>query len=107
MNNKVKAIINDAPDLVTSISARLEDVLRSEGISTGILEKFHDYWQAEADASRQLIEAFTHLNYGYLQADAIPVEVKRRHEIAREQVMLFEQEYELQTELQELEPGLL
>jgi len=46
------------------------------------------------------VEAFTHLNHGYLQADAIPAEVKRRHEVAREQMLLYEQEYELQAALE-------
>jgi hypothetical protein len=89
-NDKSRAIINGAPELVTSTSARLEDVLQNSGVSTAILQKYHHYWQVEAEASRQLVEAFTHLNYGYLQADAIPAEVKRRHELARQQVLLYE-----------------
>jgi len=97
---KSRAIISGAPDLATCTSARLEDVLRNPGVSTGILQKYHQYWQVETEASQKLVEAFTLLNYGYLQADAIPAEVKRRHEVAREQMLLYEQEYELQAGLE-------
>ena len=98
--DKSRAIISGAPDLVTCTSARFEDVLQNPGVSTAILQKYHHYWQVEAEASWQRVEAFTHLNYGYLQADVIPAEVKHRHEVAREQMLLYEQEYELQAGLE-------
>jgi len=97
---KSRAIISGAPDLVTCTSARLEDVLRNAGVSTGILQKYHQYWQVETEASQKLVEAFTLLNYGYLQADAIPAEVKRRHQDAKKQVLLYEQEYDLKAGLE-------
>jgi hypothetical protein len=100
-NNKVRALISDAPDLVTSSTARLEDILLYANVSPHILEKFYDYWQSETDAAKKLAEAFTHLNFGYLQSDAIPHEVRRRMEIGREQARLYEQEYELQMALEE------
>ena len=102
---KVKAIINDAPDLVTTDSARLEDILALADMSTGKLEKFYDYWQAEAEAARQLVEAFTHLNFGYLQTDAIPHEVRQRLKLAREQERLYQQERALQTALDDSNPA--
>ncbi|MFA9421144.1 MAG: hypothetical protein ACERLB_13415 [Gammaproteobacteria bacterium] len=102
---KVRAIINDAPDLVTTDSARLEDILALADMSTGKLEKFYDYWQAEAEAARQLVEAFTHLNFGYLQTDAIPHEVRQRLKLAREQERLYKQEHALQTALDDSKPA--
>ena len=107
MNNmKSRAIINEAPDLVTTESAGLEDILALAEVSTGKLEKFYGYWQAEVEAARHLVEAFTHLNFGYLQTDSIPHGVRRRLEIAMEQVRLYEQEYELQMSLKDSEPSL-
>jgi hypothetical protein len=103
-NMKARAIINDAPDLVTSDSARLEDILALADMSTGKLEKFYDYWQAEAEAARQLVEAFTHLNFGYLQTDAIPHEVRQRLKLAREQERLYEQEHAQQIALDDSNP---
>ncbi len=104
-NMKARAIINDAPDLVTTDSARLENILALADMSTGKLEKFYNYWQAEAEAARQLVEAFTHLNFGYLQTDAIPHEVRRRLKLAREQERLYGQEHALQTALDDSEPA--
>lgn len=101
---KARAISNDAPDLVTTDSARLEDILALADMSTGKLEKFYDYWQAEAEAAGQLVEAFTHLNIGYLQTDAIPHEVRQRIKVAREQERLYEQEHALQTALSDFDP---
>ena len=103
-NMKVRAIIDDAPDLVTSDSARLEDILALADMSTCKLEQFYDYWQAEAEAARRLVEAFTHLNFGYLQTDAIPDEVRQRLKVARQQERLYEQEHALQTALDDSKP---
>jgi len=86
------------------ISARLEHILALADMSTGKLEKFYDYWQAEAVAAGQLVEAFTHLNIGYLQTDAIPHEVRQRIKVAREQERLYEQEHALQTALSDFDP---
>jgi len=95
-----RAIISGAPDLVTCTSARLEDVLQNPAVSEPILQKYYHYWQVETEASQLLVEAFTHLNYGYLQAVAIPAEVKRRHQVANEQILLYEQEIKPQAGLE-------
>jgi len=100
---KAKAIINDAPDLVATDSSRLEDILALADMSTGKLKKFYEYWQAEAEAARQLVEAFTHLNFAYLQTDAIPHKVRQRLKVAREQERLYEKEHARQTALDDSE----
>jgi hypothetical protein len=89
-----QAITHDAPDLVTNNSATLEDILTSAKVSNCLLEKFLAYWQTEAQAVKKLLEAFTHLNLGYLQMDAIPREVRERYWVAEQQVLLFKQECE-------------
>lgn len=95
MNQKnARAIADDAPALVTNNTARFDDILGYAGVSGCLLEKFHLYWQSEAAAVRQLINAFTHLNLGYLQMDAIPREVRERYWVAEQQILLYEQECE-------------
>ncbi len=95
MNQKnARAIMDDAPALVTNDNACLDNILECAKVSGHLLEKFHAYWQAEAAAVRQLIEAFTHLNLGYLQMDAIPREVRERYWIAEQQVVMYKQECE-------------
>ncbi len=86
--------MDNAPALVTNDNACLDNILDCAEVSNYLLEKFHAYWKAEAGAVRQLIEAFTHLNLGYLQMDAIPREVRERYWIAEQQVLLYKQESE-------------
>ena len=86
--------MDDAPALVTNNDARLDDILGYADVSGCLLEKFYLYWQLEAAAVRQLINAFTHLNLGYLQMDAIPREVRERYWTAEQQTLLYKQECE-------------
>lgn len=97
--------VTEAQALVTKSSARLDDVLTISHVTTEILEKFYLYWKAEVEASSRLLTSFSEVNPDYLPAEAIPHEVRRRHGVAREQLRLYQQEYELQSSLEEYEPA--